>query len=36
MGRYIALGVDQPLWERLAASVPEIIPRGAPGWRKYF
>ena len=36
IGRMIALGVDAPTWERLVQSVPEIIPRGAPGWRKYF
>lgn len=36
IGRYLALGVDAPLWERLAQAVPEIIPRGARGWRKYY
>lgn len=36
IGRYVALGVDAPLWERLALAVPEIIPRGAHGWRKYY
>lgn len=36
IGRYVALGVDAPLWERLALAVPEIIPRGARGWRKYY
>ncbi|PSC71350.1 C4-dicarboxylate ABC transporter [Micractinium conductrix] len=36
IGRWVALGVDQPTWERLAASVPEVVPRGASGWRRYF
>ena len=31
----IALGVDQPTWERLVQSVPEVAPRGAPAWRRY-
>lgn len=35
IGRMIALGVDPVTWERLVASVPEIAPRGAAGWRRY-
>lgn len=36
IGRMIALGVDGPTWERLVAAVPEIAPRGAAHWRKFF
>eukprot|EP00887_Chlorella_sp_A99_P002932 scaffold24.g2932.t1 len=36
IGRMIALGVDGPTWERLVAAVPEVAPRGAAHWRKYF
>lgn len=36
IGRFIALGVDAVLWHRLVQSVPEIIPRGEKGWRRYY
>lgn len=36
VGRMIANGVDSAVWVRLARDVPEIVPRGAPGWRKYY
>ena len=36
MGRMVAMGVEAPLWERLVQAVPEIAPRGASAWRKYF
>jgi tellurite resistance protein TehA-like permease len=36
MGVWLALGLDPPTWARLVAQVPEIVPRGAPGWKKYY
>lgn len=35
IGAWLALGLDAPTWARLTAQVPEIVPRGAPGWKKY-
>ena len=28
--------VDAVMWERLRTAVPEIIPRGAPGYKQYY
>lgn len=36
IGRFLALGLDGPTWTRLVAAVPEVAPRGAPGWRRYY
>jgi len=34
-GTIISLGVDPVVWERLTHSVPEIIPRGDDGWKRF-
>ena len=34
-GTMISLGVDPVVWERLTHSVPEIIPRGEDGWKRF-
>lgn len=34
-GVMIALGVDPVVWYRLKKSVPEIIPRGDDGWKRF-
>ena len=34
-GTIISLGVDPVVWERLKHSVPEIIPRGEDGWKRF-
>ncbi|CAD7704182.1 unnamed protein product, partial [Ostreobium quekettii] len=36
IGTMVALGVDPVQWKRLTDELPEIIPRGAPGWKRYF
>lgn len=42
IGRWLYLGVDKYLFERLAESVPEIVPRLTTGcknnlkWRRYW
>lgn len=36
IGRYIALGVDSVMWERLKDYVPEIVPRGDPDHVRYY
>ena len=35
IGVMVALGVDPVLWYRLRHQLPEIIPRGERGWKKY-
>ena len=35
-GIMIALGVDEVQWVRITTELPEIIPRGAQGWERYY
>ncbi len=35
IGTMVALGSSPVEWSVLAAELPEIIPRGAPGWARY-
>lgn len=35
-GSIIYRNVDAVMWERLRAELPEIIPRGAPGYMRYY
>jgi len=35
IGTMVALGVDSVLWYRLKHQLPEIIPRGEAGWKKF-
>lgn len=34
-GTMIALGVDPVIWYRVKKSIPEIIPRGEAGWKRF-
>ncbi len=36
IGIMVALGVDEVQWARITAELPEIIPRGAQGWERYY
>mmetsp|Transcript_5568 Transcript_5568/g.11081 ORF Transcript_5568/g.11081 Transcript_5568/m.11081 type:complete len:332 (-) Transcript_5568:13-1008(-) len=36
IGAIVYRNVDAVMWERLRVEVPEIIPRGAPGWKRYY
>lgn len=36
VGRLVALGVDGIMWARLTVQVPEMVPRGMPGWLRYY
>lgn len=36
IGAIIYRNVDAVMWERIRVQVPEIIPRGAPGWKRYY
>mmetsp|Transcript_21528 Transcript_21528/g.27838 ORF Transcript_21528/g.27838 Transcript_21528/m.27838 type:complete len:536 (+) Transcript_21528:133-1740(+) len=36
IGAIVYRNVDAVMWERLRAAVPEMIPRGAPGWVRYY
>jgi tellurite resistance protein TehA-like permease len=36
IGAIVYRNVDAVMWERLRIEVPEIIPRGAPGWKRYY
>ena len=35
LGMMVALGVDPVQWRRITDELPELIPRGAPGWERY-
>ena len=35
IGVMVALGVDPVTWHRLRRAVPEIIPRGEAGWKRF-
>mmetsp|Transcript_38079 Transcript_38079/g.84818 ORF Transcript_38079/g.84818 Transcript_38079/m.84818 type:complete len:945 (+) Transcript_38079:211-3045(+) len=36
IGIMLATGVDAVQWKRITDELPEIIPRGAPGWERYY
>eukprot|EP00040_Diaphanoeca_grandis_P030427 m.179806 g.179806 ORF g.179806 m.179806 type:complete len:1009 (+) comp31989_c3_seq5:109-3135(+) len=36
IGAIVYKNCDAVMWEVLVAEVPEIIPRGVPGWRRYY
>lgn len=36
VGAIIYKNCDAVMWEVLIENVPEIIPRGVPGWRRYY
>ena len=36
IGAIIYHNVDAVMWERLRTEVPEIVPRGAPRWKRYY
>ena len=36
IGIMVALGVDEVQWVRITNELPEIIPRGAQGWERYY
>ena len=35
VGLMLAVGVDAVQWRRLTDDLPELVPRGAPGWQLY-
>jgi hypothetical protein len=35
-GLMLAVGVDRVQWRRITDELPEIIPRGAPYWERYY
>ena len=35
IGTMVALGTDPVTWFRLKRSLPEIIPRGEAGWKRF-
>jgi hypothetical protein len=36
IGIMVASGVDDVQWRRITLELPEIIPRGAHGWERYY
>lgn len=36
IGAIVYRNVDAVMWERLRVEVPEVIPRNAPNWRRYY
>jgi hypothetical protein len=36
IGSIVYRNVDAVMWERLRIEMPEIIPRGAPNWQRYY
>ena len=36
IGAIVYRNVDAVMWERLRTELPEIIPRGSPGWKRYY
>lgn len=36
LGIILALGVDEVQWIRITNELPEIVPRGAHGWERYY
>jgi hypothetical protein len=36
IGIMLALGVDAVQWKRITDELPEIIPRGAAGWERFY
>jgi hypothetical protein len=36
IGAIVYRNVDAVMWERLRVEVPEVIPRSAPNWRRYY
>mmetsp|Transcript_26567 Transcript_26567/g.61032 ORF Transcript_26567/g.61032 Transcript_26567/m.61032 type:complete len:971 (+) Transcript_26567:150-3062(+) len=36
IGAIVYRNVDAVMWERLRTVVPEMVPRGAPGWKRYY
>eukprot|EP00041_Stephanoeca_diplocostata_P019409 m.418837 g.418837 ORF g.418837 m.418837 type:complete len:1030 (-) comp21294_c1_seq7:310-3399(-) len=36
VGTIVYKNCDAVMWEVLAQDIPEIIPRGVPGWRRYY
>jgi len=36
IGAIVYRNVDPVMWERLRTELPEIIPRSAPNWRRYY
>ena len=36
IGRMIYMKCDPAIWERLVVAVPEIVPRGVAGWRRFY
>ena len=36
LGHIIYRGVDSVLWAYLSSEVPEIIPRGLPGYKRIY
>jgi len=36
IGLMVACGVDDVQWRRISDELPEIIPRGARGWERYY
>lgn len=36
IGAILYRNVDAVMWERLRASLPDIVPRGVSGYRKHY
>jgi len=36
IGRMVALGVDGVQWSRITNHIPELVPRGAHAWRRFY
>jgi hypothetical protein len=35
IGLMLSLGLDQVTWQRVAEDLPDLVPRGMPGWRRF-
>ena len=36
IGAMVYRGCSPTLWALLKVEVPEMVPRGAPGWQRYY
>jgi hypothetical protein len=36
IGAMLSLGMNVPQWRRMTTELPEIVPRGATGWQRYY
>ena len=36
VGLMVALGVSPVMWYELSNEIPDMVPRGTPGWSRFF